>query len=76
NIMSRPVDISKYALIYAGAQKNIGPAGITLVVISDEMLGRVPPDQHKMLDYRYHAENGSRGNTPNTFGIYIIDLVC
>jgi phosphoserine aminotransferase len=76
NILSKPIDVAKYALIYAGAQKNIGPAGITLVIISDEMLERVPPNQHKMLDYRYHAENGSRGNTPNTFGIYIIDLVC
>jgi phosphoserine aminotransferase len=76
NILSKPIDVSKYSMIYAGAQKNIGPAGITLVIISDEMLERVPPDQHKMLDYRYHAENGSRGNTPNTFGIYVIDLVC
>ncbi|HEV7644331.1 MAG TPA: 3-phosphoserine/phosphohydroxythreonine transaminase [Pyrinomonadaceae bacterium] len=76
NILSKPIDISKYSMIYAGAQKNIGPAGVTLVIISDEMLERVPAGQHKMLDYRYHAENGSRGNTPNTFGIYIIDLVC
>jgi phosphoserine aminotransferase len=76
NILSKPIDVSKYSMIYAGAQKNIGPAGITLVIISDEMLERVPANQHKMLDYRYHAENGSRGNTPNTFGIYIIDLVC
>lgn len=76
NIMSKPLDVSKYSLIYAGAQKNIGPAGVTLIIISDEMLAHVPPDQHTMLDYRYHAANGSMGNTPNTFGIYIIDLVC
>jgi phosphoserine aminotransferase len=76
NIMSKPMDISKYGLIYAGAQKNIGPSGVTLVVISDDLIGRVPPGQHTMLDYRYHAEAGSLGNTPNTFGIYLIDLVC
>ncbi len=76
NIMSKSLDVAKYDLIYAGAQKNIGPAGVTLIIISDEMLGRVPADQHTMLDYRYHAANGSMGNTPNTFGIYIIDLVC
>ena len=76
NILSKPIDVSKYELIYAGAQKNIGPAGVTLVIIGDGLIGRVPPDQHKMLDYSYHAGNGSMGNTPNTFGIYIIDLVC
>jgi len=76
NIMSKPIDVSRYELIYAGAQKNIGPAGVTLVIMGDGLLGRVPPDQHTMLDYRYHAGAGSRGNTPNTFGIYIIDLVC
>ena len=76
NIMSKPINVSRYSMIYAGAQKNIGPSGIALVIISDEMLERVPPNMPKMLDYRYHAENGSRGNTPNTFGIYIIDLVC
>ncbi len=76
NIMSKPIDVSKYELIYAGAQKNIGPSGVTLVIIGDGMIGRVPPGQHTMLDYAYHAGAGSLGNTPNTFGIYIIDLVC
>jgi phosphoserine aminotransferase len=76
NIMSKPIDVSKYDLIYAGAQKNIGPSGVTLVIIGDGLIGRVPPGQHTMLDYAYHAKAGSLGNTPNTFGIYIIDLVC
>ncbi|MDH3494014.1 MAG: 3-phosphoserine/phosphohydroxythreonine transaminase [Acidobacteriota bacterium] len=76
NIMSRPVDVSKYALIYAGAQKNIGPSGVTLVIIRDDLLDMVPDDQHTLLDYRAIASKGSMLNTPNTWGIYIIDLVC
>lgn len=76
NILSKPVDIDKYALIYAGAQKNIGPSGVTLVVIRDDLVASVPDGQHSMLDYRLLAENGSMLNTPNTWGIYIISLVC
>ncbi|MBA3351091.1 MAG: 3-phosphoserine/phosphohydroxythreonine transaminase [Blastocatellia bacterium] len=76
NILSRPVDIEKYALIYAGAQKNIGPSGVTVVIIRDDMIERVPSGQHSQLDYRKIAENHSMANTPNTWGIYIIDLVC
>lgn len=76
NILSKPFDFEKYALIYAGAQKNIGPSGVTLVIIRDDMLERVPADQHALLDYRHIAENGSLANTPNTWGIYIIGLVC
>jgi len=76
NILSKPVDIEKYALIYAGAQKNIGPSGVTVVIIRDDMIERVPSDQHSQLDYRKIAENHSMANTPNTWGIYIIDLVC
>ncbi len=76
NILSKPLDIDKYAIIYAGAQKNIGPSGVTLVIIRDDMLDRVPVGQHSMLDYRAIAENGSMLNTPNTWGIYIISLVC
>ncbi|MBK9528550.1 MAG: 3-phosphoserine/phosphohydroxythreonine transaminase [Acidobacteria bacterium] len=76
NILSKPLDIEKYAIIYAGAQKNIGPSGVTLVIIRDDMLDRVPAGQHSMLDYRAIAENGSMLNTPNTWGIYIISLVC
>jgi phosphoserine aminotransferase len=76
NILSKPIDIEKYALIYAGAQKNIGPSGVTLVIIRDDLLERVPGNQHSMLDYRLMAENSSMLNTPNTWGIYIISLVC
>jgi phosphoserine aminotransferase len=76
NIMSRPVDVSKYALIYAGAQKNLGPSGLTVVIIRDDLLGRIPEGLHTMLDYRTHAENKSLYNTPNTWGIYILNLVC
>jgi phosphoserine aminotransferase len=76
NILSKPIDISRYAMIYAGAQKNIGPSGVTVVVISDELIERVPRDQPSLLDYRNFAKNGSMPNTPNTWGIYLISLVC
>ena len=76
NILSKEIDVSRYALIYAGAQKNIGPSGITLVIIRDDLLARVPAGQHSMLDYRAIAEQGSMLNTPNTWGIYIVSLVC
>jgi phosphoserine aminotransferase len=76
NILSKQIDIEKYALIYAGAQKNIGPSGVTLVIIRDDMLEKVPDDQHTLLDYRAIAKKDSMLNTPNTWGIYIIDLVC
>ncbi|MGB7922885.1 MAG: 3-phosphoserine/phosphohydroxythreonine transaminase [Pyrinomonadaceae bacterium] len=76
DILSRPIPVEKYALIYAGAQKNIGPSGVTLVIIRDDLLGRIPAGLHTMMDYRTHVENRSLYNTPNTFGIYIISLVC
>lgn len=76
NILSKPIDVEKYALIYAGAQKNIGPSGVTLVIIRDDLLKTAPKNQQSMLDYRNFAEQGSMPNTPNTWGIYIIDLVC
>lgn len=76
NILSKTIDIEKYALIYAGAQKNIGPSGVTLIIIRDDMLEKVPENQHTMLDYRAIASKDSMLNTPNTWGIYIIDLVC
>jgi phosphoserine aminotransferase len=76
NILSKPLDIEKYALIYAGAQKNIGPSGVTVVIIRDDMIARVPENQHSLLDYRLLAENDSMLNTPNTWGIYLISLVC
>lgn len=76
NILSKPIDVSKYAVIYCGAQKNIGPSGVTLVIIRDDMLEKVPENQHSLLDYRAIAANDSMLNTPNTWGIYIISLVC
>ena len=76
NILSKPVDFDKYDLIYTGAQKNIGPSGIAIVFISDAMLERVPQGLHSLLDYRAVAENGSMVNTPNTWSIYMVDLVC
>ena len=75
NILSKPLDIEKYALIYCGAQKNIGPSGVTLVIIRDDLLEKVPENQHSMLDYRLLAEKDSMLNTPNTWGIYLINLV-
>jgi phosphoserine aminotransferase len=76
DIMSHPIAAEKYALIYAGAQKNIGPSGVTLIIIRDDLLQRIPDGLHTMLDFRTHVENKSLYNTPNTWGIYIIDLVC
>lgn len=76
DILSHPVPVEKYALIYAGAQKNMGPSGVTVVIIRDDLLSRVPDDLHTMLDYRTHVENKSLYNTPNTWGIYILNLVC
>lgn len=76
NILSKPIEIERYAMIYAGAQKNIGPSGVTVVIIRDDLLARVPKDQHALLDYRKIAENSSMANTPNTWGIYLIGLVC
>ena len=74
DILSRPVDISKYALIYAGSQKNMGPAGTTVVIIRDDMLARVPEKMHPMLDYRLQAQNESMYNTPPCWGIYMCGL--
>lgn len=76
NILSRPEPVEKYALIYAGAQKNMGPSGLTLVIIREDLLARIPDGLHTMLDYRTHVENNSLYNTPNTWGIYILNLVC
>lgn len=76
NILSKPIDFSKYSMIYAGAQKNIGPSGVTLVIIRDDLLELVPDNQFSMLDYRLISKNDSMLNTPNTWGIYIVSLVC
>lgn len=75
DILYKKFDVSKFAMIYAGAQKNIGPSGVTLVIIRKDMLERCPDSLHTMLNYKTHTENDSMYNTPNTFGIYIIDLV-
>jgi len=76
DILSRPIPIEKYGLIYAGAQKNMGPSGVTLVIIREDLLPRIPKGKPTMLDYRTHVEQKSLYNTPNTWGIYIINLVC
>jgi phosphoserine aminotransferase len=76
NILSRPIPIEKYGLIYAGAQKNMGPSGVTLVIIREDLLPRIREGLATMLDYRTHTTDKSLHNTPNTWGIYIIDLVC
>jgi phosphoserine aminotransferase len=76
DILSHPIAVDKYALIYAGAQKNMGPSGVTVVILRDDLLKRIPDGLHTMLDYRTHVENKSLYNTPNTWGIYIVSLVC
>jgi phosphoserine aminotransferase len=75
NILSRQVDVSKFGLIYAGAQKNIGPAGLTLVIVRDDLLGQVQAGTPTMLDYKTHADSESMYNTPPTFAIYVAGLV-
>jgi phosphoserine aminotransferase len=75
DILSRPIDVSKYGLIYAGAQKNLGPAGATIVIIRDDLLQRSSKSLHTMLNYATHAENGSLYNTPPVFAIYGVGLV-
>jgi len=76
DILSHKIPVEKYGLIYAGAQKNMGPSGVTVVIIRDDLLQRIPDGLHTMLDYRTHTENKSLYNTPNTWGIYILALVC
>ena len=75
DFISRPVDVSKYGLIYAGAQKNAGPAGVTIVIIRDDMLARTPAGLPSMLDYQLMAKNGSMYNTPPCFSVYLCGLV-
>ncbi len=75
NIASKPIDVSKYGLIYAGAQKNLGPAGVTLVVIRGDLLDRVPPKLPVMLDYKLLVESQALHNTPPCWAIYIVGLV-
>jgi phosphoserine aminotransferase len=75
NILSRAIDVSKYGLIYAGSQKNIGPAGLTIVIVREDLLGRALPITPSAFDYKQQAENDSMYNTPATYSIYIAGLV-
>ncbi|MDQ6681228.1 MAG: 3-phosphoserine/phosphohydroxythreonine transaminase [Pseudomonadota bacterium] len=75
NILSRPVEVAKYGLIYAGAQKNIGPAGLTIVIVRDDLLGGALPITPSAFNYKEQAENDSMLNTPPTYAIYIAGLV-
>ncbi len=75
NILSRPLDVSRFGVIYAGAQKNIGPAGITLVIVSNDLLERARADNAHLLTWKSYAESDSMTNTPPTFAWYVADLV-
>jgi phosphoserine aminotransferase len=75
DILSKPIDVSQFGLIYAGAQKNIGPSGVTIVIIKNELAERCPATVPTMLQYRTHIKDRSLYNTPPTFGIYLVSLV-
>lgn len=75
NFLSRPVDVGQFGLIYGGAQKNIGPAGLTIVIVRDDLLGQALPGTPTMFDYKVQAEGDSMYNTPPTFAIYVAGLV-
>jgi phosphoserine aminotransferase len=75
HILSRPIDVSRYGLIYAGAQKNIGPAGLTIVIVRDDLIGHAAQITPTAFDFKVQAENDSMYNTPPTYGIYIAGLV-
>ena len=76
NILSKQVDVSKYGVIYAGAQKNMGPAGVTVVIVREDLLGSYPLEKYPvMLDWQTMANKGSMYNTPPTYGIYVLGLV-
>jgi phosphoserine aminotransferase len=74
HILSKPIDVSKFALIYAGAQKNIGPAGLVVVIVREDLLGRALPDTPNVLNYKLMAEADSMINTPPTFSVYLAGL--
>lgn len=74
-ILSRPIDVSKFAIIYAGAQKNIGPAGLTVVIVRKDLIGETIECTPSMFDYKTHADNDSMANTPPTYGWYLAGLV-
>ncbi|MEN9353286.1 MAG: hypothetical protein RL318_611 [Fibrobacterota bacterium] len=75
DICSRVIDVSKFGVIYAGAQKNLGPSGVTVVIVRKDLLGKVDRKIPTMLDYKTHIDNGSMFNTPPAFGIFVLDLV-
>lgn len=75
DILSRPVDVSNFAFIYAGAQKNLGPSGVTVVIAERELLSRIPAHIPDIMNYRIHANSGSLYNTPPVFAVYIVNLV-
>ncbi|HEV7578264.1 MAG TPA: 3-phosphoserine/phosphohydroxythreonine transaminase [Caldimonas sp.] len=75
NLLSRPVDVAKYGLIYGGAQKNIGPAGLTIVIVRDDLIGQAHPFTPSAFDYKQQADNDSMLNTPPTYAIYVAGLV-
>ena len=75
DIFSGPIDVSRFGLIYGGAQKNLGPSGVVLVIVREDLLARSAKSLHTMLNYAVHAENGSLYNTPPAFGIYVLGLV-
>ena len=75
DIFSRPIDVSKYGVLYGGAQKNLGPSGVTLVIIREDLLARSSSSLHTMLNYAVQAEYGSLYNTPPAFGVYVLALV-
>jgi phosphoserine aminotransferase len=74
NMFSKPIDIAKHGVVYAGAQKNLGPSGVTVVIIREDLIARAPVSLPSMLSYKTHADNGSLYNTPPTFGIYMLGL--
>jgi phosphoserine aminotransferase len=75
HILSRPIDVSRYGLIYAGAQKNIGPAGLTIVIVRDDLIGQALPSTPEVFNYKVQADADSMINTPPTYAIYIAGLV-
>ena len=75
HILSRPLDVARFGLIYAGAQKNVGPAGLTIVIVRDDLIGQAMPATPAVFDYKVQAEAGSMHNTPTTFALYVSGLV-
>ncbi|MDR1857986.1 MAG: 3-phosphoserine/phosphohydroxythreonine transaminase [Treponema sp.] len=73
--LSEPLDVAKFGILYAGAQKNLGPAGVTVVIVREDLIGHAPPSTPAMLRYDIHAEEGSMYNTPPCYGIYVVGLV-